>query len=60
MLLESWKDEMKQEIGRINQVLPNTDSYEKTAEIWGWIRSVIDRMKHYEVEHDTLLKEDMT
>jgi hypothetical protein len=51
---------MKQEIGRINQVLPNTDSYEKTAEIWGWIRSVIDRMKHYKVEHDTLLKEDMT
>jgi hypothetical protein len=60
LLLESWKDEMKQEIDRINHVLPHTDSYEKTAEIWGWIRSVIDRMEHYKDEHNTLLEENMT
>ena len=60
LLLESWKDEMNQEISRINEVLPNTPANEKTNAIQGWIRSVIDRMEHYKVEHNTLLKEDMT
>ena len=60
LLLERWRDEMNQEINSINQVLPNTPANEKTNAIQGWIRSVIDRMEHYKVEHNTLLKEDMT
>jgi hypothetical protein len=60
LLLESWRDEMNQEIDRINQVLPNTRFIEKTDAIRLWIRSVIDRMEHYKAEHNTLLKEDMT
>jgi hypothetical protein len=60
LLLESWKDEINQEIDRINEVLPNIHHTEKTNVIQGWIRSVIDRIQHYKAEHNTLLKEDMT
>jgi hypothetical protein len=60
LLLESWRNEMNQEIDRINQVLPNTPIYEKTGVIQGWIVSVISRMEHYKAEHNKLLKEDMT
>ena len=47
---------MKDEIKRINQVLPNTD-YGKTWEIEQWMSSVIQRLNHYKTEHCTLLKE---
>jgi len=60
LLLESWRNEMNQEIDRINQELPNTPAYEKTVEIQEWIRSVINRMEHHKAEHHALLKEDMT
>jgi hypothetical protein len=60
LLIESWKDEMNQEIDRINRVLPNNPSHEKADAIRLWITSVINRMGHYKAEHNTLLKEDMT
>jgi hypothetical protein len=60
LLLESWRNEMNQEINRINQVLPNTRARGKTDAIQEWIRSVISRMEHYKAEHYALLKEDMT
>ena len=60
LLLESWRNEMNQEIDRINQDLPNTSADEKTDTIRLWIESVISRMKRYKTEHKTLLKEDMT
>eukprot|EP00986_Skeletonema_menzelii_P004540 scaffold1553_cov119-Skeletonema_menzelii.AAC.3 len=60
LLLESWKDEMNQEIDRINQELPNTHNSEKANTVRRWIRSVIDRMEHYKAEHNRLLKEHMT
>jgi len=60
LLLESWRNEMNQEIDHINQVLPNTHAGGKAAEIRLWIRSVISRMEHYTAEHRALLKEDMT
>jgi hypothetical protein len=56
----SWRDEMNQEIVRINQVLPNTHPNEMIEEIKQWIRSVINRIEHYKAEHYALLKEDMT
>jgi hypothetical protein len=60
LLLERWRDEMNQEINRINQVLPNIHHTEKTIAIRLWIQSVIDRMEHYKAEHSILLKENMT
>ena len=59
-LLESWRNEMNQEIDRINRVLPNTHDDEKADAIRQWIRSVINRMEHYKTEHHVLLKENMT
>ena len=58
-LLESWRDEMDQEIGRINRVLPYTPR-EKADTIRQWIVSVINRMDHYKSQHNQLLKENMT
>ena len=59
LLIESWKDEMNEEINRINQELPDTPSREKTNAIRLWIRSVIDRMDHFKAEHNRMLKEHM-
>eukprot|EP00986_Skeletonema_menzelii_P004536 scaffold1552_cov151-Skeletonema_menzelii.AAC.1 len=47
LLLKSWKDELNQEIDRINQELPDTQAHEKTDLIRRWIISVIERMEHY-------------
>eukprot|EP00985_Skeletonema_marinoi_P011259 scaffold5329_cov126-Skeletonema_marinoi.AAC.14 len=58
--LDSWRSEMKDEINRINQVLPDTSAAEKTAVIQQWIRAVIRRLDHYKVEHKALLKEATT
>ena len=56
--LESWRNEMNNEINRINQTLPTIRG--KTGEIQQWIRSVIERLDHYKAEHHTLLKEATT
>eukprot|EP00984_Skeletonema_dohrnii_P005414 scaffold1907_cov73-Skeletonema_dohrnii-CCMP3373.AAC.5 len=58
--LERWRNEMKDEINRINQTLPNTPSYQKTPVIQQWISSVISRIDHYKAEHKALLKEAAT
>ena len=59
-LMESWKDEMKEEITRINLELPSTHVNRKTGSIRRWIRHIIDRFDHYKAEHNRLLKEHMT
>jgi len=58
--LESWRNQMKDEINRINQALPNTHAHEKTPVIQQWIRSVIRRIDRYKAEHKALLKEATT
>jgi hypothetical protein len=58
--LESWRDEMKEEIDSINQTIQGTPGVEKGAAIQQWIRSVLDKMEHYKAEHQILLKEAMT
>eukprot|EP00984_Skeletonema_dohrnii_P023036 scaffold12159_cov86-Skeletonema_dohrnii-CCMP3373.AAC.6 len=60
LLLEKWRNVMNQKINYINQTLPNTIPSGKTDKIQYWIRSVIDKLEHYKVEHNRLLKEDMT
>jgi hypothetical protein len=59
-LLERWRDEINEEIGRINQLLPKTPHREKTDSICRWIRSVLRRIEHYKAEHNRLLKEATT
>ena len=56
--LESWRNEMLEEIDRINQTLLNTT--DKTRSIREWITRVFSRMEHYKSEHQILLKEAMT
>jgi hypothetical protein len=57
--MESWRNQMKEEIERINQTLPDTQSAEKGAVINQWIESVLRRMEHYKEEHHVLVKEAM-
>eukprot|EP00985_Skeletonema_marinoi_P011249 scaffold5329_cov126-Skeletonema_marinoi.AAC.4 len=57
--LESWRNEMKGEINRINQVLP-TSTGGKTAVIQQWMNSVIRRLNHCKAEHKAMLKEATT
>ena len=54
LLLESWRNEMNDEIGRINRDLPR---YDKTVTIQQWMERVIQRIQQYKNEHHTLLKE---
>jgi hypothetical protein len=50
LLLDSWKNEMNNEIDRINQVLPNTPTDEKTAVIQQWMERVLERIDYYKSE----------
>ena len=58
--MESWRDEMEEEIDRINQTLPNIRSIEKATAIQQWIARVLGRMEHYKSEHQMLVKEAIT
>jgi hypothetical protein len=60
LLLESRRNEMNDEIDRINQDLPNTPTIDKTWVIRRWMERVIRRIEHYKSEHYTLLKEFTT
>ena len=66
LLLENWRNEMKDEIDRINQDLPNTAEWPgtgrnaKTEAIRQWMEGVLRRMKHYKSERYALLKDAMT
>ena len=56
--MESWRNEIQEEIDRINQTLPNTPA--KTTAIQHWIKRVLQRIEHYKNEHQILLKEATT
>jgi len=60
LALDSWRREMNHEIDRINQVLPNTRTYEKTIVIQQWMETVIRMIEDYKNEHYILLKECTT
>ena len=62
--MDSWRDEIIDEINRINLALPelpvrkyNPDISNKTGAIEEWIRSVLHKIDHYKDEHCKLLKE---
>ena len=50
---------MKVEIDRINQTLQNKAT-KKTTAIQLWVERVLQRMKHYKSDHQTVVKEAMT
>jgi len=58
--LQRWRNEMNQEINRINQFLPTTRAFDKVRMIDEWIQSILRRMEHYKAEHHNLLKEATT
>mmetsp|Transcript_3496 Transcript_3496/g.5099 ORF Transcript_3496/g.5099 Transcript_3496/m.5099 type:complete len:326 (-) Transcript_3496:69-1046(-) len=58
--MESWRTEMEEEINRINQVLPDAQTRDKTGEIRQWIDTVLDKMDHYKAEHYRYIKEAVT
>ena len=58
--LESWRNEMLEEMNIINQTLPNTSALQKAGAIQQWSTRVLGRIEHYKGEHQTLLKEAMT
>eukprot|EP00986_Skeletonema_menzelii_P011564 scaffold5994_cov75-Skeletonema_menzelii.AAC.1 len=56
--MQSWRNEMIDEINRINQVLHTTG--DETGAIRQWMETVIERLDHYKNEHHKLLKEATT
>ena len=58
--MEGWKNEMIEEINRINQVLPGTGIFEKTTAIHQWMGSVLDKLDHYKAEHGRYVNEATT
>jgi hypothetical protein len=56
LYLQSWRNEMIDEIDRINRVLPNTHISEKTTAIQQWMERVLRRIEHYKSEHYSLLE----
>eukprot|EP00985_Skeletonema_marinoi_P003032 scaffold1262_cov77-Skeletonema_marinoi.AAC.1 len=58
--MERLRTAMKEEINRINQVLPNKPADEKTVAIKQWVDSVIDKMDHYKAEHHRYVREALT
>ena len=58
--LESWRNDMNDEIDRINQFLSTFSAEYKTMVIQDWIEEVLERMEFFKSEHCTLLKEAMT
>jgi hypothetical protein len=60
LLLDRWRNDMKNKIDRINQVLPGTPAKGKTEVINQWIGRVLGRMEQYKSKHYALLKNNMS
>lgn len=57
--LESWRNEIHDEIDRVNRVLPDADQKEKTHIIQQWMKSVIGVVEYCKNEHHNLIHEAM-
>ena len=64
--LEEWRNDVNEEIHSINRILPTApagdgwddyDEGERARAIRRWIRSVLGKIIHYQVEHQRLLNE---
>jgi hypothetical protein len=57
--MDSWRDEIIDEMIRINLALPELPARDKTGAIKEKIRTVLHKIDHYKDEHCKLLKEAM-
>mmetsp|Transcript_24254 Transcript_24254/g.34710 ORF Transcript_24254/g.34710 Transcript_24254/m.34710 type:complete len:314 (-) Transcript_24254:59-1000(-) len=57
---ESWRNEMYEEIDRINHLLPTLTPGLKTINIHRWMESVLEKVTHFKAEHRRLLVEATT
>ena len=64
--LEQWRNDMNEEIDSVNQILPTARAGEfrgdydhggKAEVIRRWIRSVLDKIAYYQVEHRCILED---
>ncbi len=55
--MKPWRDNMTGEINRINTILPNIPSSQKTTVIRWWLQTVHSRIERYKTEHNQVLKE---
>ncbi len=60
LFLERWRNEIKDEIDRINRNRLNIPHINKTEVTQQWMETVIQRITHYKSEHCILLKEAMS
>eukprot|EP00984_Skeletonema_dohrnii_P018934 scaffold8973_cov75-Skeletonema_dohrnii-CCMP3373.AAC.6 len=67
LLLEEWRNDMREEIASINQIIPNTSAGDsrdnaggKAQAIRTWIRSVLHKIDHYKAQHQHYLNEAAT
>ncbi|KAK1748093.1 hypothetical protein QTG54_000032 [Skeletonema marinoi] len=65
LLLEEWKNDMKDKLGAINHILPTAraggfDVGEKAHEVRRWIRSVLRNIIRYKAQHLSILNEAAT
>jgi hypothetical protein len=58
--LESWRNDVNEEINRIINTLPYTNQAVKTAVIQQWMSTVLRKINHYKAKHYALLKEATT
>ena len=57
-LMEAWKDDAKDKIDSIRQILPSTrGAGGKAKAIRRWIRSVLRKYTHYKAEHRRYVNE---
>ena len=69
LFMEEWRQDMRNEIGSINQILPNTPAgnfsincnvWRRTRAIREWIQRVLRKIHHYKAQHRSLLNEAAT
>ena len=58
--MESWRNDMTDEINRIKQTLRIVGKKGKTEAIQQWMDTVIHKLNHYKAQHKVLLKEATT
>jgi len=58
--MESWGNELNNNIDRINQTLRVVGNEGKTEAIQQWMETVIRQLNHYKTEHKALMKEATT
>ncbi|KAK1733406.1 leucine-rich repeat domain-containing protein [Skeletonema marinoi] len=64
LLLEEWRNDMKDKLGAINQILPSTPAGDDFGDVGGkaqairrWLKAVLGKINHYKAQHQHVLEE---